>query len=122
MKILIRVLVTTLVTAVIFSAGAGVGYALRDYIVNDQPAEEAAEDLGLYWEVWNRVHEQFYGGVPGDAPVTYGAIKGSLAVLDDPYTIFLEPEPAAKEKASSQAKALGPIGNTVWNSPNAAMS
>lgn len=112
MKILIKVAVTSLVALIIFSTGAGVGYAVRDYVVKDQPTEEAAQNLSLYWEVWNRVEEQFYGGVPDNAPVTYGAIKGSLATLDDPYTIFLEPEPAAKEKADLEGQ-FGGIGAFV---------
>lgn len=112
MKILIKVAVTSLVALIIFSTGAGVGYAVRDYVVKDQPTEEAAQNLSLYWEVWNRVEEQFYGGVPDNAPVTYGAIKGSLATLNDPYTIFLEPEPAAKEKADLEGQ-FGGIGAFV---------
>lgn len=100
---------TTFVAGIIFVAGIGAGYAARDYIVNDQPADEPATNMSLYWEVWNRVNNQFYGGVPKDAPVTYGAIKGSLAALNDPYTLFLEPEPAAKEKADLQGQ-FGGIG------------
>jgi carboxyl-terminal processing protease len=68
--------------------------------------------MGLYWEVWNRVREQFYGGVPQDANLTYGAIRGSLAALNDPYTMFLEPEPAAKEKAQLEGQ-FGGIGAFV---------
>lgn len=112
MKTLIRVVATLLVGLVIFSSGTGVGYALRDYIVKDQPSEETSQDLSLYWEVWNRVNEQFYGGIPEDASITYGAIKGSLAELDDPYTVFLEPEPAAKEKADLEGQ-YGGIGAYV---------
>ncbi len=112
MQTLIKIVLTTLVAIIIFSTGSIVGYFMRDYVVNDQPDEEAAEDLSLYWEVWNRVEEQFYGGVPQDAPVTYGAIKGSLSVLDDPYTVFLEPEPAAHEKADLEGQ-FGGVGAYV---------
>lgn len=112
MKLLLKIIVTVLLAFVIFGAGTGAGYVLRDYVVNDQPPETASNDLSLYWEVWNRVNEQFYGGVPEDAATTYGAIKGSLSVLDDPYTVFLEPEPAAKEKASLEGQ-FGGIGAFV---------
>ena len=74
-----------------------IGYVLRDTVVNDQPSDDAEQDISLYWEVWNRVNEQFYGGVPTDANTTYGAIKGSLAALEDPYTLFLEPQPAGND-------------------------
>jgi carboxyl-terminal processing protease len=112
MQTLLKVILTTLLAVVIFFAGIGAGYVLRDYVVNDQPGERTLADLSLYWEVWNRVNEQFYGGVPMEAPVTYGAIRGSLATLEDPYTIFLEPEPAAKEKADLEGQ-FGGIGAFV---------
>ncbi len=112
MQTLLKVLLTTLVTLVIFSAGALLGFGARELMVNDQPNPEAEQNLALYWEVWNRVSEQFYGGVPTDANTTYGAIRGSLATLNDPYTIFLEPEPAAKEKAQLEGQ-FGGIGAYV---------
>ncbi len=113
MQMLIKIVFTTLVATIIFSTGAGAGYFLRDHFVKDQPPnQEAVDDLALYWEVWNRVSEQFYGGVPEDAPVAYGAIKGSLSVLEDPYTIFLEPEPAEQEKADLEGQ-FGGVGAFV---------
>lgn len=112
MQTFLKITLTTLVALVIFGAGAGVGFFVRDYVLADQPSEEAAQDFSLYWEVWNRVSEQFYGGIPTDANITYGAIRGSLATLNDPYTIFLEPEPAAKEKAQLEGQ-FGGIGAYV---------
>lgn len=113
MQTLLKVVLTTLVTLVIFSAGALLGFGARELMVDDQPpSAEAEQDLSLYWEVWNRVSEQHYGGIPADANTTYGAIRGSLATLNDPYTIFLEPEPAAKEKAQLEGQ-FGGIGAYV---------
>ena len=112
MQTLVKLILTTLVAIVIFTTGAMAGFFLRDYAVNDQPPEDASTELSLYWEVWNRVNEQFYGGVPQDAPVAYGAIKGSLDVLEDPYTLFLEPEPAAHEKADLEGQ-FGGVGAFV---------
>jgi carboxyl-terminal processing protease len=112
MQTIVKILITTVVAVVIFSAGALLGYGARELIVQDQPPVEAQQEMGLYWEVWNRVREQFYGGVPQDANLTYGAIRGSLAALNDPYTMFLEPEPAAKEKAQLEGQ-FGGIGAFV---------
>lgn len=112
MKIFVKIILTSSVAFFIFATGTGAGYALRDYVVKDQPSENVGEDIGLYWEVWNRVEEQFYGGVPEETQVTYGAIRGSLAALNDPYTVFLEPEPAELEKASLQGQ-FGGIGAYV---------
>jgi carboxyl-terminal processing protease len=113
LQTVIKVVLTFVMTVIIFAAGLGSGYLLRDYIVKDRPTTETeTQEIALYWEVWNRVQEQFYGGVPQDAAVTYGAIKGSLATLNDPYTLFLEPEPAAQEKADLEGQ-FGGIGAYV---------
>lgn len=112
MQTLVKIISTILVAVIIFGVGAAAGFFGRDYVVNDRPPADGADELSLYWEVWNRVNEQFYGGVPEDSPITYGAIKGSLAVLDDPYTIFLEPEPAAHEKADLEGQ-FGGVGAFV---------
>jgi carboxyl-terminal processing protease len=101
-----------LVAIIIFGTGAGAGFALRDFVVDDQPTEEESEEFSLYWEVWHRVEEQFYGDIPTEPVSTYGAIKGALTTLDDPYTIFIEPEPAAQEKAQLEGQ-FGGIGAFV---------
>jgi carboxyl-terminal processing protease len=108
--LLLKLLIATLFAILIFGAGGVAGYMFHQFMLDNQPpSEEAEQDLSLYWEVWNRVEEKFYGGIPQNAPLTYGAIKGSLATLNDPYTIFLEPEPAADEKASLEGQ-FGGIG------------
>jgi carboxyl-terminal processing protease len=112
MQTILKISLTTLVALVIFIAGAVLGYGVRELFLDDKPSDQAAEAFGLYWEVWNRVEEQFYGGIPEETNTTYGAIRGSLATLDDPYTVFLEPEPAAKEKAQLEGQ-FGGIGAFV---------
>ena len=91
----IKIVATTLVALFIFCRGAGFGYFVRDAVLNDRPSDERQEDFSLYWEVWNRVEAQFYGDIPAEPVSTYGAIRGALATLEDPYTVFIEPEPAA---------------------------
>ena len=109
---IIKIILTTLVAIIIFGTGAGAGFALRDFVVDDQPTEVESEEFSLYWEVWHRVEEQFYGDIPTEPVSTYGAIKGALTTLDDPYTIFIEPEPAAQEKAQLEGQ-FGGIGAFV---------
>ncbi|MBE7472411.1 MAG: S41 family peptidase [Anaerolineales bacterium] len=109
MQIAIKIALTTLIALFIFIMGAGAGYAVRDYVVDDQPDEAELNSLALYWEVWHRVEEQFYGEVPNGPVATYGAIRGALATLNDPYTLFIEPEPAAEEKAQLEGR-FGGIG------------
>ncbi|MDX1521166.1 MAG: S41 family peptidase [Anaerolineae bacterium] len=112
LQTIIKILATTLFSLIIFGSGAGFGYFVRDSILNDRPSEEMQSDFSLYWEVWNRVEEQFYGDIPAEPSTTYGAIRGALATLGDPYTVFIEPEPAAQEKAQLEGQ-FGGIGAFV---------
>jgi carboxyl-terminal processing protease len=66
--------------------------------------------------VWRIVEDRFYGEVPeGPVPV-YGAIRGAIGTLEDPYTIFVEPQPRALEKAELQGQ-FGGIGAFVSRGP-----
>lgn len=112
MQTLLKVALTSFVSLCIFVAGAGAGYAFHEFGVNNVATANEAEDFSLYWEVWHRVQEQFYGEMPGGPAATYGAIRGALATLNDPYTIFIEPEPAAQEKAQLEGQ-FGGIGAYV---------
>lgn len=112
MQTIVKIMLTTLVAVVIFGTGAGAGYAIRDFVVDDYPSAEEQQEFSLYWEVWHRVEEQFYGDLPNEPTSTYGAIRGALATLNDPYTLFIEPEPAAQEKAQLEGQ-FGGIGAFV---------
>jgi carboxyl-terminal processing protease len=112
MNTIIKILLTVFSVVIIFVAGVGTGYVLQHYIANDRPNDVLADSFSIYWEVWNRVDDQFYGEIPDNSVATYGAIRGALATLDDPYTIFIEPEPAAKEKAHLEGQ-FGGIGAYV---------
>ncbi len=112
MQTAVKIALTTLVALIIFGTGAGAGYAVRDYVVDSEPTAGEQDEFSLYWEVWHRVEEQFYGDIPNEPVSTYGAIKGALGTLDDPYTIFIEPEPAAHEKAQLEGQ-FGGIGAFV---------
>lgn len=47
--------------------------------------------LEVIWEVREKVKQQFVYPIDDDKKLTYGAIRGMLASLDDPYTRFLDP-------------------------------
>ncbi len=46
---------------------------------------------------------------PRDTAVTYGAIRGSLSALNDPYTVFIEPAVRDLERENLQGR-FGGIG------------
>ena len=107
-----KIISTVLIAFFIFGIGVGVGYGLT---LRLQPAPataapaDAPADFGLFWEVWHIVQNKFYGDIPSDTQTTYGAIKGALAALNDPYTVFVEPQPRALERAELEGQ-FGGIG------------
>ncbi len=108
-----KTIVIILILFFVFGLGIGVGYGVTTYLnAYETPSEEMAEDFSLFWEVWNIVGDKFYGGTPDSDIVTYGAIRGALATLEDPYTIFVEPQPRELER-DALAGQFGGIGAYV---------
>lgn len=57
------------------------------------PADKQALDFSLFWEVWDRVHQDYVNPQDiSDEALVYGAIKGMTAAVGDPYTVFLPPK------------------------------
>jgi carboxyl-terminal processing protease len=111
-----HILLALLVALLLFSVGAAAGYGAHWYLTKNRPNTEEAQEFGVYWEAWHIVEERFYGGIPdGPAPV-YGAIHGALGTLEDPYTLFVEPQPRALEKAELEGQ-FGGIGAYVSRGP-----
>jgi carboxyl-terminal processing protease len=63
-------------------------------VASDSTTEED-DAFQLFWEAWNLIESEYYGELPTDEEMTYGAIRGATNVLDDPHTAFIEPEVAA---------------------------
>lgn len=60
--------------------------------VQSPPLELQADNLNLLLEVWGIVDQEFDGQLPTQEQVTYGAIAGSLELLQDDFTRFVPPE------------------------------
>jgi carboxyl-terminal processing protease len=104
-----------LTALVVFAAGVAVMWAYdawsgeRPAILSTVGHAEPPVNEGLMNEAWRIVESDFYGDIPSEQTRTYGAIKGSVQTLDDPYTYFIEPEPAVREQERLQGK-FGGIG------------
>ena len=104
-----------LTALVVFAAGVAVMWAYdawsgeRPAILSTVGHAEPPVNEGLMNEAWRIVESDFYGDIPSEQARTYGAIKGSVQTLDDPYTYFIEPEPAVREQERLQGK-FGGIG------------
>jgi len=44
-----------------------------------------------FWDAWREVNGRYVGDLPPGEDLTYGAIRGSLRTLGDPYTLFTDP-------------------------------
>jgi carboxyl-terminal processing protease len=116
MKKLTQIVIAIVVASLLFSLGAGAGYGAHWYLTRNAPTSEEAEQFGVFWEAWHIVQDKFYGGIPDDSAPVYGAIQGALSTLNDPYTIFVEPQPRALEKAELEGQ-FGGIGAYVSRGP-----
>ncbi len=65
-------------------------------------------DFSLFWEAWDKVQQKFIDKKKIDSKkMLYGAIRGMLASLDDPYTFFLTPEENKQSKDDLGGKFEG---------------
>ena len=53
-------------------------------------------DFANFWDVWEIVKNRYVNQPVDELDMFYGAIKGVLASLDDPYSLYLDPETAAE--------------------------
>jgi carboxyl-terminal processing protease len=77
--------------------------------VSLEPSEAEAEAFDLFWEVWHILEEEYYGELPDETRMTYGAIRGVLDVLDDDHTVFFDPDMAniMREDMSGSFEGIG---------------
>nr|MBP8954741.1 PDZ domain-containing protein [Armatimonadota bacterium] len=75
------------------------------------PAASDLRPLQTFWEVRERVRKQFVYEVEDDKKLTYGAIRGMLGSLDDPYTRFYTPEEYQEfqEETSGHFDGIGAV-------------
>jgi carboxyl-terminal processing protease len=80
------------------------------------PATGTTKSFGVFWEAWDLVDDHFYGDSSNERARTYGAIEGSLRALDDPYTLFVEPQERDREEEELRG-SFGGIGAMVERTP-----
>jgi carboxyl-terminal processing protease len=52
---------------------------------------EGGHHFDRFWQGWDVIRTAYEGELPDDTEITYGAIRGSLRALEDPYTLFTDP-------------------------------
>ncbi|HID86520.1 MAG TPA: S41 family peptidase [Anaerolineae bacterium] len=101
LKVLAMAVVVAVITSAAFLAGFGTSWFLQ---AQGRPAAAAGEpeEFRVFWEAWRIIEREFYGEVPTAQEMTYGAIRGAIKALDDPNTVFMDPQ--MSELASTDLK------------------
>ena len=74
----------------------------------DPVAPKDAVDLGLFWDVWSRLQTHYVDPkVLNSQEMIYGAIRGMVASLDDPYTVFMDPNESKEFKNNLRGTLQG---------------
>jgi len=70
--------------------------------------EENNIDFKLFWDTWEKIEQKYIDKTKVDPQKMYfGAIKGMVASVDDPYTFFLTPEENKQSKDDLGGKFQG---------------
>ncbi len=86
---IILVFLTLILTGVVFSGG----YFFAKFQTTCPACKPEEVDFSLFWEAWAKLQEKFADKEKFDVQkMIYGAISGMVKSLEDPYTIFLNPE------------------------------
>ena len=112
MRTLIKVSIAVVLAFSVITASYAAGYGTHWWLNKDNPTTEQADQLTVFWEAWHILERDFYGQLPTAQQMTYGAIRGVLTTLGDPYTIFVEPKPRQLEKDDLRG-SFGGIGAWV---------
>ena len=101
LKFLRNLLVLIILVSGIFTAGYVFGYQgfkanssqyPRVTITRETPQDKGTLDFSLFWRVWDTLHANYYDKDRLiESELVYGAIRGMVAAVGDPYTIFLPP-------------------------------
>lgn len=113
-KRVILILVILGVAFVSFRVGVFVGEERilgtpPEVIIEGEGAPEKV-NFSIFWEVWRRVESDFLKKERIDyQSMVYGAIRGMLATLEDPYTTFFNPQEAEEfeQELSGEYQGVG---------------
>lgn len=65
-------------------------------IINKYTDKSKKVDFNLFWQIWDLVEKKFIKKPLDYQKMLYGAISGMVAGLDDPYTVFMDPDVTKK--------------------------
>jgi carboxyl-terminal processing protease len=109
-----RKILFSILVVLVFLAGYSFGSKgifkeqIPSQIVNRNLGQDSQVDFSLYWQVWDKVKDK-YLGEPDPQQSVYGAIKGMVASLRDPFSVFFTPEESDKffQDLSGEFEGIG---------------
>jgi carboxyl-terminal processing protease len=99
-----RVLFISLTGLFLASLAFGSGYVVASFKPDQTHGAvpknlvQDGDALAIFQEAWELVTRDFFGPLPSNRERTYGAVRGLLDTLDDPYTVLVEPIPRQLEQ------------------------
>jgi carboxyl-terminal processing protease len=122
------------VLVLVFSLGVILGYGLgltspKTALAQAAPPDIAAPtatpapdprgdldaEMDIFWEAMDHLYSTFYGALPSGKDAAYGAIRGVVALFDDPHTNFMDPEQAKFFQQSIDGAFEGIGARVAWN-------
>lgn len=107
-----QIIIVVLLVASFFILGVYTGYnhlppIMKVMLLNKETEVATQADFSPFWKVWNTINEKYPGSEKTtDQEKIYGAIAGLVGSLNDPYSIFFEPE----EKKAFEEEIAGNFG------------
>lgn len=69
------------------------GQVLGKYQKNDDGSLTQDIDFNLFWQTWDALKKQYVDQDKiNDKKLFYGALRGMVAAVEDPYTVFMDPK------------------------------
>ena len=111
-----NILLIVSLTIFIFGSGYKIGeYRTQqaktdtvNYSAIDNRSNKANIDFSLFWEVWDKLESKYVDKKKLDSKkMFFGAIKGMVASVEDPYTFFLNPSENKQSKDDLGGKFEG---------------
>lgn len=81
-------------------------------IGNGSIDDAGGREMGVFWQAWDLMDGAFYGDKPSDEERVREAVRGMVASFDDPYTVFVDPQPRELERDRLRG-SFGGVGATI---------
>jgi len=76
--------------------GFFIGHLVNSLFTENIDYTKAPVDSKLFWQVWNLAKTRFVNQPVSDKDLYYGSLKGMISGLNDPYSVFFDPEETKK--------------------------